>query len=87
MKAQTSPGLAQQPPAVGSRASGKQLAHRGSKSALVEVRSHTTHVDQYLSRDPKTLKGTKITEALRRAFQTLKKDKMRQTQFNCAKEL
>lgn len=32
-----------------------------------------THVDQYLSRDSETLDGTKITEALRRAFQTLKK--------------
>lgn len=71
MKAKTSPSLSQYAPAVGSRASGKQLVPRGSQSALEEVKSHTTYVDQYLSRDPKTLKGTKITEALWRAFQTL----------------
>lgn len=36
-----------------------------------------THVDQYLSGDAETLNGTKVTEALRRAFQTLKNKKQK----------
>lgn len=55
------------------KSSVNQLASEGNNIFFRKRKVTLTRVDQYLSRDPETLNGTKITEALWRTFQTLQK--------------
>lgn len=52
-----------------------QLLSKDNNIFLRKWKVWLTHIDQYLSGDAETLNGTKITEALGRAFQTLKNKK------------